>query len=138
MGIRVEWAEAAYTTVSIATAGQPVGEDEISSGKYGLTIGGDSAHVVEGSADELRALAARIAEAVKDLPPAATFGDVRASELPTSGASHFRDYGDEGWTAIVTAEHGEHDNVLVTDDDGDGYELDIDTVVQALIPAKVA
>lgn len=64
MSAHVEWTGAPDTRVELASPGDTVGEDTLDEGCFALVIGnGDSFHVVEGSVDDLKLFAARVAGA---------------------------------------------------------------------------
>lgn len=60
MSIRWGGMDARYTEVSIATAGEEVGEDFIAEGHLGLVLASDHALVIEGTPEELLLLVSRI------------------------------------------------------------------------------
>lgn len=138
MGVHVEWSHATETSVEVVLPGTPVGSDgEVDAGNFGLVVGGDSLHVIEGTADELRRFATRVSTAVANLRGAPRIKEIRASELFTSAekATHFRDYGGDGeWFKIVKVDaHG--DAVLVTYDGKQETTYDGDEAIEVLLPA---
>lgn len=61
MGVSVEWTEATYTTAELLAPGDDwVGADDQDEDKYVLAISSDEVTAVEGTPEQLRALAHRI------------------------------------------------------------------------------
>jgi hypothetical protein len=65
MTAHIEWSNAAYSRAEVYGPGSEIGEDTVAAGHLGLLIGdGDNVHVIEGTADELHAIAERITAAI--------------------------------------------------------------------------
>ena len=69
MGVHVEWASAAETTVEIVRPDDDWSDaygQRIAPGKLGLALSSSDVVMIEGTPDELRALAQRVTQAVDE------------------------------------------------------------------------
>lgn len=63
MSAHVEWADAEYVGVEVATTGERIGEHSVDA-PLGLVLGADSLFVIEGDAPSLRRIAQAITTAL--------------------------------------------------------------------------
>lgn len=64
MSWHIEWMEAAYVGVALADEGDEMPDGQIIETDYALTLMGDQGVVIQGTGREMRALLARITEAL--------------------------------------------------------------------------
>lgn len=54
MSVRTEWFSAEWSTLTVAPAGEEIGEDTVNEGNVGLVLDGGECAVLEGTPEQIR------------------------------------------------------------------------------------